>query len=225
MKNKLWENNPDDGNWLLTYGDIMTLLLSFFVLLFALSSMDEFLYKDILLSLTESVGTSEKRPAADTEVLPKIKHIIELQGLANNVEILEDRNEVRIFGTDSVFFEAGSARIHPNAALFLKAIAKVIKQVYYSVRVEGHTDDLDAGRDKFASNWELSTARAVAVVRFFEKEGVMPDRLSAVGFAQYKPRYPPTPENRSRNRRVEIVLSNRSKKAKLFGGGFQSKIN
>jgi len=203
---KLWEDNPDDSNWLVTYGDIMTLLLSFFVLLFALSYMDEFLYRDILLSLSESVGVSESKMTADAEVLPNIQGVVDLHGLANNVEVLADRNEVRVFGTDSVFFEAGSADIHPNAALFLKAIAGVIKQIHHSVRVEGHTDDLDSGGDKFASNWELSTARAAAVVRFLEAEGVKPDRLSAVGFAQYKPRYSPTPENRPRNRRVEIVL-------------------
>ncbi len=209
MIKKLWENNPDDSGWLVTYGDIMTLLLSFFVLLFALSSMDDFLYNEILISLKESVGFSESRLTADSRVIPTIERIIELQGLANNVEVLAERNEVRIFGTDSVFFEAGSADIHPNAALFLKAVAGVIKQLHHSVQVEGHTDDLDSSQGKFASNWELSTARAAAVVGFLEKEGVEPDRLSAVGFAQYKPRYPPTPENRVRNRRVEIVLKSR----------------
>ena len=207
MIKKLWENDPDDSNWLVTYGDIMTLLLSFFVLLFALSYMDEFLYKEILLSLSESVGVSENRLAAESEMLPNIERIIELQGLTSDMEVFADLKEIRVFGTDSVFFEAGSADIHPNAALFLKAIAEVIKQVHHSVRIEGHTDDLGAGGGKFASNWELSTARAAAVARFLERQGVRPDRLSAVGFAQYKPRYPPTPENRPRNRRVEIVLS------------------
>jgi len=203
------EGGAEESSWLYTYGDIMTLVLSFFVLLFAISSMDKYLYEDILISLKESLGTGKGSPAADERIVPDITKALELRGVAHNVTVETERNEVRVYGADSIFFERGSADIHPTSALFLKEIATVLAQVRHRIRVEGHTDDEPSEGGDAASNWELSTARAVSVVYFLMEQGIDPRRLSAEGFGQYAPRYPPSPQNRARNRRVEIVIETR----------------
>ncbi|MBI5142086.1 MAG: flagellar motor protein MotB [Nitrospirae bacterium] len=195
---------PDDVNWLITYGDMMTLLLAFFIFLFSMASADDALIKAVMSVVTDTREGSGIE--ADSGPIAEIRKAVEMRGLAADVQIIVERGEARLLGSDSVFFEPGSANIHPNAAILLKAVAAAIKQTVYEVRVEGHADDSAGTGGKYASNWELSTARASSVARFFEREGIAPDRLSVAGYAQFRPRYPPTPENRAQNRRVEIVL-------------------
>lgn len=202
--NRLHRSEPEDL-WLITYGDVMTLLLAFFVALFAFSAMDEALYGDILKSLSMSLA-GEGKGGVQAGPITEIEKVVALHGLGPEVQIFPDRSEIRLAASDTVLFEAGSAKIHPAAGLFLKEIATVIKNIPHDVRVEGHAGDEDLKGTGFGSAWELSSARAVAVVRALSDDGIRPERLSATAYAQFKPRYPPIPENRDRNRRVEIVL-------------------
>jgi chemotaxis protein MotB len=105
-------------------------------------------------------------------------------------------------------FDLGDAQVTADAATLLNKVGAIISQTNYEVRIEGHTDNLPIRTDRFPSNWELSTARAVNVLRFFvEKLNIPARRLFAVGFGEFQPRYPnDTEEKRSLNRRVEIVF-------------------
>lgn len=131
---------------------------------------------------------------------------------AKDVEIeqLRDRLSVRVL--DRILFRSGSAEILPPGRAVLDKLADVLADSEDHIRVEGHTDVVPIGthlRDRYPTNWELSTARASSVVRYFEAaRKIDPRRLEAVGFSLYRPVAPgDTPEALQRNRRVEIVLT------------------
>ena len=130
---------------------------------------------------------------------------------------LDDQKGIRVFYTergarlrfeDAILFDFGRADINPAGFSFLDRISGVIHQIQGPVRIEGHTDDVPINTKRFPSNWELSTARAVNVVKYFvESCNIKPQRLSAVGYGQSKPLFSnDSAEHRAKNRRVEIVL-------------------
>lgn len=128
---------------------------------------------------------------------------------AGQVEITNLQGRMAVKLTDKVLFASGSARIQTDGEAALRKLAEVLRSLdNKAMRVEGHTDNVPVNRGgPFASNWELSSARAMAVVRFLQSEGVDPSRLSAEGCGQYRPIADnETPEGRSQNRRIEIVL-------------------
>jgi chemotaxis protein MotB len=133
--------------------------------------------------------------------------------LANrDVEINQLRGQLSVRVLDRVLFRSGSAKILPAGEKVLAKLAPTLAKGNDRIRVEGHTDNVRIGEAlevMYVSNWELSTARAASVVRYFQRHSkIDPKRLEAVGFGEYKPVVPNTSaENRGRNRRVEIVLS------------------
>ena len=109
---------------------------------------------------------------------------------------------------DQLLFDLSKAEINPRGVKLLDAVADVLKDMPCSIRVEGHTDNIPIHTRRFPSNWDLSIARAVNVVKYLINiDGIRPSRLSAVGYGESRPLTTnDTPQNRSKNRRVEIVL-------------------
>ena len=165
--------------------------------------------------------------------LNKKKSVIELQGkviqllddtkktietslkdqiAAQQVEVVEEADTLKVIFVDKILFDSGSVDINAKGRELLLAMANALKNGdRQEILVEGHTDDVPlsaALQKRFPSNWELSTARAAAVVRFFQNEaGIKPERLSARGYSFYRPVAPnTTEEGRSQNRRIEIIL-------------------
>jgi chemotaxis protein MotB len=124
------------------------------------------------------------------------------------VELTELRGRMTVKLKDKILFSSGSARVGRAGKEALAAVAGVLAGVENKViRVEGHTDDVPSG-GAYPTNWELSTARALAVLRFLQEQGIDPTRLAAAGYGEYRPIAPnDTPEGRSQNRRIEIVLA------------------
>ena len=112
--------------------------------------------------------------------------------------------------SDRALFDVGVASVSPQAFPLLKKVGAIIAETRYEVRVEGHTDDVPISTVQFPSNWELSTARAVNVLRYFIETYQVPrDRLAAEGFGEFQPLVPnSSSENRAKNRRVEIIFLN-----------------
>jgi chemotaxis protein MotB len=127
---------------------------------------------------------------------------------AGRIELTELRGKMTVKMKDKILFSSGSATIGKDGKDALHAVAEVLRGVQGKViRVEGHTDNVPLGRGAF-TNWELSVARALAVVRFMQDSGVDPTRLAAAGYGEFQPIAPnDTPEGRSQNRRIEIVLA------------------
>ncbi len=136
-----------------------------------------------------------------------------------NVEVTERGVDIYIQG--KVIYDSGRAKIKKSFEPFLREVAEIIKRTDRMVYVEGHTDDIPIHTPRFPSNWELSTQRAVNVVKFFiEKCGVDPSKLAAAGYAQYHPRFLPMELHRAENRRVEIIISRQPWRK---GGSFTEK--
>ena len=215
--------------WLLTYADMITLLLAFFVILYAISKVDAKKYQVIAASIRGAFGNapSSRYPistggGSGEQVLPKpdlVFQIVEQLRQSLGDELQEGRIQIErnpggitLRFQDTIFFERGKAELHAHARAILDKVAAVIRDLPNPIEAEGHTDTLPIRSAQFPSNWELSVARATAVVRYLvEAHGFSPLRLAARGLGEHKPLYPNDPVlGEPRNRRVEIRIVTRS---------------
>jgi len=218
--------------WMTTYGDMVTLLLAFFVLLYSFSTLDVVKFKMIISSLQNTFGVLEGGQTIDTselistgsqsiyiskqsreelefrKIFNDFTEYVERKNLENKVKIDMQERGIVIHIMEGALFDRGRAYIRQDAKKLLDEIAQKLKNVDKIIRVEGHTDDVPVINKKYPTNWELSVARAVNVVRYFiEKHGITPYKLVAVGYSKYRPLVPNTSaENRALNRRVDIVI-------------------
>lgn len=210
---------------MVTFSDMSTLLMTFFILLLSMSSMDKRKIKVALGSLQGSTGVlkeGNKTELAKEDIMSRLsfaqnvrsvqqKVAQSLKEFAKNAQmsqvitIAETKKGVSVRILDKLLFEPGSAEILDQAKPVLDKIAAVIAESPFDIMVEGHTDDIPISTALYPSNWELSTARAVAVVKYFMSKDVSPQKLSAAGYAE---NHPVTPNisaaSRAKNRRVEI---------------------
>ncbi|MCK4578895.1 MAG: OmpA family protein [Candidatus Marinimicrobia bacterium] len=219
---------PKAPFWLTTYGDMVTLLLTFFVLMFAMSTINERKFLQASYSLQAALGVLEKNisvigeesMAIGTTGLneDQIDLLRSLDAIAELFEdvVLQEVASMEVVGPgqvvvrlgDELLFDPGRANLKPEARLVLRGIVQSIVGKTDQVWVEGHTDNLPINNVEFSSNWELSTARAVSVVRVLQKEGVPAEQLAAVGHSEYIPLGPnSTAAGRALNRRVELYIS------------------
>ena len=147
----------------------------------------------------------EKKSSEYEQLAGSLKGEIE----AGKIQLSELKGKMTVKMNDKILFASGSATLGKEGKEALAKVADAFKNLNGKViRVEGHTDNLPIGTETFPTNWELSTARAIAVVRFLQERGVDPTKLAAAGYSQYQPvAGNDTPEGRSQNRRIEIVLA------------------
>lgn len=207
------EDDPEGQNaWLITYSDMMTLMLTFFVFLLAISTPDVDKYQEMMRRLGDALGGGKGTFEAVEEetlenILGKIKTYIESENLTNSIILTQDPRGIVLYASNDIFFESGDTALLKDVKIFLNNISKILKKSSYKIFVEGHSDDVPIQSDKFPSNWELSANRASTVVRYLIETGnISPSRLIPGGFAEFRPRFPATPENRSKNRRIEIII-------------------
>lgn len=211
----------------------MSLLLCFFVLLLSMSSMDAKKVSEAIGSLAGAMsvlegGTKTEISKQRIQESTPLESQNETSELVNRItQAIADSNEMQEKGKGpsvsleesqdgfviqlpaSLLFKEGSAKIeNEEALLFLKRIALIVEQLpnEVEVSVRGHTDDSNPGRNSpYRDNWELSTARAISVLQELLIDGILPERLHAAGFAQFRPiANNATPEGREKNRRVEL---------------------
>jgi len=212
--------------WMVTYGDLMSLLLTFFVLIVSFSSIELIKFQKALGSLKGALGILPKQQSVIFQKEPiipllsdynerrirkaatELRELIKKQGIDDKVKLEVTDKGILVRIDSPILFELGSADLKPEAFPILNKVIEMTRNWPNEIRIEGHTDDLPIHTDKFPSNWELSTARALSVLKYFLKKGnVEPERLSAAGYGEYHPLVPNTsPENRAKNRRVEIYI-------------------
>ena len=260
------EEHANHEAWAIPYGDLVTLLLAFFVVMYAISSINEGKYRVLADSLSEAFGGPPRtispmqlgsvqplgsapdtapplaptagargaiapkplrdwterphaaRSAADTTL--QAREQAQLGEVATRIERalapLIDQKLVRVRRTtlwleveisSDVLFESARAVPAPQATATLRELGDALRAFPNPLRVEGHTDDRPIASLEFPSNWELSAARAAAVVRIFMLRGIAPDRLAVVGYGPFRPaRDNFDAEGRSANRRVTVVV-------------------
>jgi chemotaxis protein MotB len=234
------EEHSNHERWLVSYADFVTLLFALFVVLFASSYRDKKAIQNVSKAVKNGFQAMEAFPPSDTTVdnnriigeakpstVPANAGIdmMELQKRLHKALGKEiERNEIQLRMTpegfvislhELGFFDSGEARLKPGAGDKIKRIAEVLLQYGLDMRVEGHTDNVPIHNRSFASNWELSTARAMAVAMMLLNESnVDPQKLSIAGYGEYHPANTnDTPEGRAANRRVDIVVVSTNKPA------------
>lgn len=203
--------------WIITFADLSTLLLTFFVLLISFSNQDIIKFREMLGSVQGAFGVKvrregeyqaaltgsgaedvEKKAAEDKEKEEKLKRqLVKIsesikqaagQGkMGDNTEVTSTGAGVLIRVDGEALFAPGSAKINSKATPFLDEIARILRKSGLSMRVEGHTDDVPMRSALYSSNWELSGARAAAVTRYLIARGAPPEHLSAVGYGDMRP--------------------------------------
>jgi chemotaxis protein MotB len=203
--------------WLISYADLMTLLLALFIVLYA--AADHKRASKIASAIADEFGKSGSGPATGGKgVLPGTdslmpskagieKAFLMNQKLKDRARVTDNERGLVVSLTEAGFFPPADASIRPDALPLLDDIADALRQSDAQVRVEGHTDSLRISTSRFPSNWELSAARAASVVAYLSQHGVASSRLSVAGFADERPVADnSTPEGRAQNRRVDIVV-------------------
>ncbi len=258
---KIGRKSSEDqgGKWLLTFNDMVTLLLTFFVLILSVSKMDAPKLVKVSHSIRAIFHAAERGEKADIavftpfvvpmgsrsmkferekrELAERINKVaqsitkateggaaaVPAEGVLSWRSLMDARaveEGVSVALGEKLLFRSGNAEIEERNQPALKAFCSILQETDCRIRVEGNTDEVPINNERFPSNWELSVARAVSVVKYFISEGsILPERLSAAGYADSRPRFPAVNDrNRELNRRVEVLLMlNRNKGGRSNG--------
>ena len=223
------ENEEPEGPtapfWMVTFSDMVTLLLTFFVMIVAMSEVEVKKFKEALSYFqgrTSVLSHDAVTPAMNQQLMTisqakdqaeryeELLEYLEEEGLADKVEAQLTPNGLHLTIADSVMFNSGEAVLIEPSRTVLRFIAGLLDNRIKAVIVEGHTDDRPIRTVRYPSNWELSAARATSVVRFMLSLNNKPDaeRYVAIGYGEHRPLgLNATAAGRARNRRVEIFLS------------------
>ncbi len=216
---------PFRTKWLTTFNDMITLLMVFFVLLFSMSSLDVQHFKNFQNALQSAMGVLHPGQHAPIGVISKDgknsaspantadvkgdagEHMNQLKD-TQGLEAQYTQKGIHLTLNDNLLFNSGSARLTHQGHALLDKVVNIIGPLRRYIRVEGHTDNVPIATNRYPSNWELSTARAISVVKYMQTSGAIPPQcLSAAGYGASKPRAANDSEqNRSKNRRVDIIL-------------------
>ncbi len=219
--------------WVVTFGDLMSLLLCFFVLMLSFSEMDRKKYKIVSGSIKQAFGIQKKVPVFESPkgqkmiakefdqsiVMAKIEDEIVgpiLEELRSNIgfeedlvdlDVTEDQVTIRLMGETT--FDTGKAKIKPQFKLLLIKLGVILKTAPGDIVIVGHTDNVPLVGGRFRSNLGLSIARSGNVAEFIlDNSGIEPERISTMGFGEYRPiASNATPQGREKNRRVEIIIT------------------
>ena len=214
--------------WLLTYADMITLLLALFIILFAISNISAVKFNRLAkaisggFSSTSSVNNPPNGGAVGSEhgrtdeanmanAKAQLDKYIARHGLQSKVQThVEKQGLVITLLSDKAYYDSGSADLRPETKRVLSVIAGQLRDVRNDVRVEGSTDNVPIATAEYPTNWELSAARATGVTRYLvEHDKIAPTRLALAGYGQFRPKFPnDTDAHRQENRRVDIVILN-----------------
>jgi chemotaxis protein MotB len=232
-RHKQQEEHENHERWAIPYGDLVTLLLAFFVVMYSISQVNEGKYRVLSDSLNAAfrgtpstpVPVQVGAPAATMVAAPIVQLEDNVQAMAmrqltqqaqDALQPLIQQGLVDVTGGDGklsiairsdILFSSGSADPSAEIRPVILQLGEVLRGFPVDVRVEGHTDDVPVATRLFPSNWELSAARSASVVRLLVEGGVVPEKLSVVAFGEHHPVAPnATADGRNANRRVVLLV-------------------
>jgi chemotaxis protein MotB len=218
------QEHENSERWLLTYADLITLLLGLFVILYAMSKVDAGKYKELVAAMGGVFGSGSAGvvqggqgvinlpiPGAPSEKQRIEKELRSALGLDKHslpISISHNERGVTVHMMEELLFPSGEADLKAASLPTLDTLAAVLRTLPNDIRVEGHTDNVPINTVQFPSNWHLSVARAVRTAYYLiSRDGLPPSQVSVAGYSEYRPLLPnSTPENRAQNRRVDIVI-------------------
>jgi len=233
MRKKKHPEHVNHERWLVSYADFITLLFAFFVVMFAVSQVDSKRVGRFTEAFSKAIGEdffpdrgrgfmpasdvegtqsgdheSSKVPQQIAELRDSLKTLSENNEALHGLQVIQRRNELILRLADNIFFESGNDSLIAPAAQILHMLGPELASRHVDLRVEGHTDDRPIKTARFRSNWDLSTARATAVLAKLAAEGIEPSRLSAAGYGEFRPiASNATEDGRKQNRRVDLVVA------------------
>jgi len=207
--------------WMVTFSDMVTLLLTFFVLMLSMASMDKVKFEQASDSLAGAfgvLGSADKTEMAPPKVMTfspvnddftsqvyrRLRTKLRELKLNKKIKLVKDRGAVVLRVDEAILFASNQARLQPEAEPVLRKVAEMVRPLPLNLKIEGHTDD----RGNEMVNWDLSVNRAISVLRFMATNQLVPlTRMSATGYGSQKPLFPnASDQERALNRRVEFVL-------------------
>lgn len=216
---ELKKPKEENDEWMITYADAMTLVLGFFVLILSMSMINQNRFEEVSEAINQ--GLLKKKEQTEISPLKDLRAnlsetLLEFQVLPSEA-IEAGENYLKIDLPGNILFKKGSADLGLKSSELIAAIANDIKDFplpEFNIEIEGHTDDIPISTVRFPSNWELSSSRAISVLRVFLEQNVDGNRLKAIGYADTRPKAPntdkigtPIPANQKLNRRVEIKVA------------------
>ena len=243
MSKRKQEEHENHERWLVSYADFITLLFAFFVVMYSISSVNVGKYRTVsesikaalnpivsppssptplALSTSKAALTAPDSPGSKEFAIRKLRNLV--KGIKASPQLAMVRITEKVNGDivitipDQLLFNSGEAAVRPEALRFLEGLGTAIVELNRHTRIEGHTDNVPIRTAQFPSNWELSSTRAVMVVRVLsELYGVPSDHLAAVGHAETRPLTTNADaEQRAKNRRVEVVILEQAPSAPIL---------
>lgn len=212
LKNQPNRYRMDEGadsfgmdDWLGTYADMVTLLMSFFVLLIGISKVEPAMWEQMKSGLRSEISGQEKVQTPLAEIKHDLDSLLAAERAQKIVNVEMGPDGIIMQFSSSAFYQAGSAEVGPQAQNMIDRVILAMNRIdYYPFKIdlEGHTDNVPIHTARFPSNWELSVARATNIVKYLIEQGVSPDRLKAAGYADTKP----ISKNQAENRRIVIRI-------------------
>jgi len=215
------ENQLNKGAlWAITYGDLMSYLMIFFLILFSFSVTKQDKtksrkYEESFSNIQKVFGGKENveriQKAVNVEkqeqAVTTIKASLEDRNLKGLVHIEQNEKKIRLILSEEILFDSGKSELKETAKRALLPIIEQLKQIPNEIIIEGHTDNVPIKKGFYKTNWELSMARAYSVIKLMEEKGIPSSRLAGIGYGENRPIADNlTAENRARNRRIEISL-------------------
>ncbi len=201
------KQEQDEGGWLTTFADMMTLLMTFFVLLFAMSTLDPVKLEQFGDSTKKESSKKKAKKVSLSQINKEVKKLVVEQELQSQVKVSMDARGVTLGIASDLAFGSGTAILSGPIKSFLVKLVGTMEKATYAIAVEGHTDNDPIRSAQFPSNWELSAARASAVIRYLTSQGIAADKFRAIGFGDTVPLVAnDTRENKAKNRRVDITF-------------------
>jgi len=200
------------------------LLLGLFIILYTISNVDAGKYKEVMNAFGSVFSTQKTIQGLGSQNHPfngnansgktlreTLQSVIDEYDYGQNVQLVENERGITIRILDNILFNTGEAKLNPGSKSILSKLAKVLRTIPNDIRIEGHTDNVPINTPKYPSNWHLSVARATNTAYYLmNTEGLSPERVTIVGYAEYKPiASNDTPAGRAQNRRVDIIILNR----------------
>lgn len=219
----LFSEENDKDRYIITYADLITLLLGLFIILYAISNIDLAKYQKMIGILGSTFGKDDesikviefdnkkfdiKEKITLSSLTNNLQRLISENNISNSITLEENERGITIHILDDILFPTGKAEIRSDSKLILQKIASIIKSLPNDIRIEGHTDNIPISNSIFPSNWHLSVARALNTAYYLiDTEKLLPEKVSIVGYSEYRPvTGNDTQEGRANNRRVDIVI-------------------
>lgn len=217
-KRKPHIEHSSNDRWLLTYADLITLLLGLFVILYAMSNIDKKKYSQWVAAFGGEFGSGKVELdnsgaimgelTEELRVEKLLKQILQIDGKNSALSISIDERGVTVHIQEELLFPSGESKLKRSSYIMLDSLSSALRKIPNDIRVEGHTDNIPIATDQFPSNWHLSVSRATNTGYYLiERHKFNPEKLSVVGYGDNKPIASNlTEKSRALNRRVDIVV-------------------